>query len=128
VLSAIGATAYVWNPGALTGNSISVTPSVTTTYSVTGANGLCTDTKTILITVNPNPTVTAAVSPTNICVGSVATLSTSGATSYSWNPGALAGASPTVSPAASTIYTVTGTNAFGCVNSKTVSLLPLFLR
>ncbi|MDP3143820.1 MAG: hypothetical protein Q8N66_00335, partial [Bacteroidota bacterium] len=90
-LTASGATTYTWNPGALTGANITVTPTITTTYSVTGSNGFCTDTKTVTIIVNPNPTITAVTSPTNICSGSSATLTSSGATSYTWNPGALSG-------------------------------------
>ncbi len=122
-LSATGASSYTWNPGALTSGTVTVNPTVTTTYSVTGANGSCTNIKTLTITVNPNPTVTAAVSPTNICAGSSATLSSTGATSYTWNPGALPGGIVTVTPAATTLYTVTGANAFGCTATNTVNLI-----
>jgi gliding motility-associated-like protein len=122
-LSATGATTYTWNPGALIGANILVTPTITTTYSVTGSNGSCTDTKTITITVNPNPTITAVVSPTNICAGSSATLSSSGATSYTWNPGALTGGTVTVTPTSTTLYTVTASNGFGCSSSNTVNLI-----
>jgi hypothetical protein len=38
VLSASGAVNYTWNPGAATGSSISVSPSVTTVYTITGTN------------------------------------------------------------------------------------------
>ena len=122
-LSASGAASYTWNPGAIAGANILVTPTITTTYSVTGSNGSCTDTKTITITVNPNPTITAIVSPTNICAGSSATLSSSGATSYTWNPGALTGGTVTVTPTSTTLYTVTAANAFGCSSSNTVNLI-----
>ena len=122
-LSATGATTYTWNPGGIIGANILVTPTITTTYSVTGSNGSCTDTKTITITVNPNPTLTAVASPTNICAGSSATLTSTGATSYTWNPGALIGGTVTVSPASTTLYTVTAANAFGCVATRTVNLI-----
>ncbi len=122
-LTATGATSYTWNPGALPGGTVTVTPTVTTTYSVTGANGSCTNTKTITITVNSNPTLTAAASPTNICAGSSATLISSGATSYTWNPISLPGGTITVTPTATTLYTVTGTNGFGCTASNTVNLV-----
>lgn len=122
-LSATGATSYIWNPGALSGGTITVNPTVTTTYSVTGVNGLCTNIKTLTITVNSNPTITAAASPTNICAGGSATLSSTGATSYTWNPGALPGGTVTVTPAATTLYTITGANAFGCTATNTVNLI-----
>ena len=39
-LTATGANSYVWSPGNLTGASITVAPTATTTYSVTGTNQL----------------------------------------------------------------------------------------
>ena len=121
-LTAGGATTYTWNPGGLTGANVTVSPTVTTVYTVTGSNGTCSNTKTISLTVNPTPTVTASVSPTVICAGNSATLTGSGATSYTWNPGALTGANVTVNPASTTIYTVTGSNGT-CSSTGTVSLL-----
>jgi len=54
VITASGANTYSWNTGALT-TSISVTPSVTTTYSVMGTNTAtgCYQTVTISISVSP---------------------------------------------------------------------------
>lgn len=37
-----GAASYTFNPGAITGNPIAVSPTTTTTYTITGANGNCT--------------------------------------------------------------------------------------
>ncbi|MBA2611869.1 MAG: gliding motility-associated C-terminal domain-containing protein, partial [Bacteroidetes bacterium] len=122
-LSAVGATSYTWNPGALIGGTVNVTPTITTTYSVTGANGLCTNTKTVTITVNPIPVITAVASPTNICAGSSATLSSSGAAFYTWNPGAIIGGTISVTPTVTTIYTVTAASAFGCTTTKTLNLI-----
>lgn len=121
-LSATGATTYTWMPGSLTGANVSVSPTVTTVYTVTGSNGSCTNTRTISLTVNSTPTVTASVSPTVICAGSSATLSASGATTYTWMPGSLIGANVTVSPTVTTTYSVTGSNG-GCTNTRTVTLL-----
>ncbi len=122
-LAAGGAVTYTWNPGALIGGTVTVNPTITTTYSVTGSNGACTDTKTVTIVVNPNPTVTATSSPTNICAGSSATLSSSGAASYTWNPGSIIGGTVAVTPTATTLYTVTASNAFGCTTTNTVNLV-----
>jgi gliding motility-associated-like protein len=121
-LSVSGATSYTWNPGAIVGPTIAVSPTTTTIYTVTASNGGCTTTGTIQLIVNPTPTVTASVSPTTICSGQSATLSAGGAATYTWNPGGLIGGTVIVSPAITTIYTATGTTLFGCINTATVTL------
>jgi PKD repeat protein len=119
-LTASGTTTYSWMPGSLTGTSVVVTPASSTTYTVTGSNGPgCSNTATILITVNANPTVTATGSPTTICAGSSTTLTGGGASTYVWNPGNISGSPVTVSPTVNTTYTVTGTSAAGCTATAT---------
>lgn len=118
VLTASGAATYSWNTGATT-SSISVTPATTTIYSVTGTTGGCVNSTTISVTVNLTPTV-AATSKT-ICIGAVATLTASGAATYSWNTGATT-SSISVTPTVTTNYTVAGTNTVGCSNTKTLSV------
>jgi hypothetical protein len=56
--SGAGSLTYTWNPGNVTGSSITVSPTTTTLYSVSGFNPAtgCTGTNTINITVNPQPT------------------------------------------------------------------------
>jgi gliding motility-associated-like protein len=121
-LTGSGATSYTWNPGALTGSPVTVTPAVTTTYTVTGTSSGCSSTAQVTVTVNPTPTVTATVGSATICSGSSTTLTGSGATSYTWNPGALTGSPVTVSPATTTTYTVTGTGANGCTSTAQVTV------
>ena len=86
-LSGSGANSYSWDNGLGAGQSHSVSPSVITTYIVTGtgANG-CTNTDDIIVTVNALPNVNAG-SDTTICDGNSVTLSGSGANSYSWDNG-----------------------------------------
>ncbi|MES2764037.1 MAG: T9SS type A sorting domain-containing protein [Bacteroidota bacterium] len=118
-LSASGATTYSWNTGAST-TSISVTPTVSTNYTVTGTNTVgCTDTRTTSVTVKATPTV--AVSNATICSGTSANLTASGASTYSWSTGA-GTASISVTPTTTTTYTVAGTNTLNCSNTKTVSV------
>lgn len=62
------------------------------------------------------PSVTVATSSNTICSGQSATLTASGATSYSWNTGANS-STIVVSPTISTTYTATGTNT--CSSSNT---------
>lgn len=108
VLTATGATTYSWNTGATT-TSISVTPTTTTNYTVIGSNGGgCSDTKTINISVTPQPTVTSVSSSTAVCAGQAVTFTATGAANYTWTPGALTTSIVVVSPTASVIYTVVG--------------------
>jgi gliding motility-associated-like protein len=122
-LSANGANTYLWQPGNLTGATVTVTPSVTTTYSVTGTTSAgCQGNTTVTVVVSPIPVVTASASPASICMGSSSTLTGGGAATYQWMPGSLSGTSVTVTPAATTVYTVTGTSAAGCSATANVTV------
>lgn len=118
VLNASGATTYTWNTGS-NAASVSVTPLSTTVYTVSGNQGTCAGNKTTTVTVNASPTV--AVNSATVCAGTTATLTATGATAYSWNTGAITGVI-NVTPAATTVYTVTGT-ANGCSNVKTSTVV-----
>jgi gliding motility-associated-like protein len=94
------------------------------TVTLTVGNGSSTDTetKTAYIHVNPAPTVTITASQTQICPGQQATLTASGASTYTWNNG-LGNANPVqVSPASTTTYSVTGTDVNGCSNTASVTI------
>ncbi|HOY31682.1 MAG TPA: DNRLRE domain-containing protein [Bacteroidales bacterium] len=120
-LSASGASLYLWNTGA-TGASITVSPTSSTTYAVTGTTSSgCSSTVSVSVTVNPIPAITATAAPATVCSGQSASLSAGGASSYSWNTGAT-GSPITVSPATSTTYSVTGTTSAGCSSSASVSV------
>ena len=120
-LTAAGAMTYTWSTSAIS-QSISVSPALSTNYTVTATDGNhCTDTATTHVFVNSLPLVTATND--TICVGQqTATLTASGATSYTWSTAATA-QNITVSPAATTIYTVTGTDGNACTNTATASVL-----
>ncbi len=111
-LTASGATSYTWSNNS-NSSSISDNPSSTTVYTVSGNNGSCAGVSTATIFVNPVPTLTASAS--NICSGGTATLNVSGANTYTWSNGN-SSSTQTVNPNATTVYTVTGTNTFGCNN------------
>ena len=89
-----------------------------------GANALSSNNSgTVAITVDPLPTVSATTSNASICPGESATLTASGsATSYTWNPGSLSGATVSVSPTSNETYTVTGTDGNGCSATATVDV------
>jgi VCBS repeat-containing protein len=79
----------------------------------------------LTFTVNALPTVTATASPVSVISGGTTTLSATGAATYAWT-GALLNtnntSSVTANPTAQTTYTVTGTDANGCVNTATVTV------
>lgn len=120
-LTASGATSYTWSTGS-NSTAIIVSPTITTTYTISGTSGACSGSRTISVVVNANPTVAAISSSSLICTGNSATLSATGASSYNWNPGSFSGASIVVSPTINTTYTVIGSSAAGCTNTRTVSV------
>ena len=121
-LTATGGTSYLWSPGNATTATIIVNPSSNNTYTVTvtNANG-CVATDPVNVYVHALPTVNAGADQ-NICNGSSATLSStaSGSVTYLWNPGAIAIQSIIVNPSTTTNYTVTVTDANGCIARDTV--------
>jgi hypothetical protein len=113
-----GASTYTYSNG-----SAVVTPTASASYTITGTSSLgCVSASAAVsnVTVNANPTVTAVSSTSLICAGQSATLTASGAATYSWNTSSTLTAIA-ISPTVTTTYTVTGTNASNCKNVTTVT-------
>jgi hypothetical protein len=125
-LTASGAATYLWDNSLGSGQSQTVSPTSTSTYTVIGtdANG-CQNTSTVEVIVNNLPVVSAG-SDQQICDGNNATLAASGAINYVWSNGPT-GATQTVSPNTTTTYEVTGTDGNGCENTDEIEIdvLPL---
>jgi Zn-dependent metalloprotease/alpha-tubulin suppressor-like RCC1 family protein len=123
-LSAYGAYSYYWTPGGFSGNQIFVSPTSTTTYTVTGYNslGCLVGSTQIVINVNAIPDVNASLSSSPICAGNSTTISANGAIAYNWQPGNLIGSAITVAPIVTTIYTVTGTTN-ACSSQTTLTVV-----
>ena len=91
----------------------------------------CVTTVTHAVTVNPLPTVAVAPANPGICQGSSIACTASGANTYAWSPptglSATTGTTVTANPAATTTYSVTGTDVNGCTNttSFTVTVSPI---
>ncbi|HJU83328.1 MAG TPA: glycoside hydrolase family 44 protein [Holophagaceae bacterium] len=105
--------------------SRAVTPAATTTYTLTASNAAGSATATATVTVAlPKPLIASfTASPATIASGASATLawSVSGATSLSLDQGVgdvTGKTSIAVSPAATTAYTLTATNAAGAVTAS----------
>jgi len=120
--------------GTVTGNSISVSPSSTTTYTLTATNSAGSPTAQTTLTVNPvvvNPPVinSFAANPTSITSGQSSILSwnVTGATSISISGiGTVTGTSITVTPGTTTTYVLTASNSGGNPTASTiVSVTPI---
>lgn len=118
-MTATGASSYVYSNGNST-----ISPSANTTVSVTGlsAEG-CASSNTAIATISVNPLPVVSIAPVNaICVGETATLNVTGVTTVTWNTNSN-DASYTVAPTANTGYTVEGTDANGCKNSTSYTVV-----
>jgi gliding motility-associated-like protein len=129
-LGASGGVDFAWVPS-LTLNDTSLfnpiaNPTVTTTYTVvvTDASG-CVDTDSVVVTVNQLPIVNAG-NDISVCLGTSASLFSTGAANYVWSPGATLNDSTIANPIASTMvpttYVVTGTDINGCIDTDTISV------
>jgi hypothetical protein len=116
VLTASGAANYMWSSG---GNAPTetVSPSSTSTYTVTGTdmNG-CMNTATVMVTVNPLPTV-ALGSDVTQCGGTVTFDAQNVGSTYLWSD---ASTNQMLTVSTSGTYSVTVTDANGCMNSDVV--------
>lgn len=127
-ISAQGGVSYSWSP--VTGLSSSTvsnpvaspTSSITYTVTVTDING-CTDSESVLITVNNLPSADAG-NDVSFCSGLSANLNATGGVSYQWSPStglsSTVVSNPVASPASTTTYTVTVTDGNGCQASDDV--------
>jgi len=129
-LFATGGTTYSWTPAASLDNPASATPTAsptkTTTYVVKVDDGSgCSKTDSVKVTVKNLPVILKS-GDTSICVNSVAQLSASGGSSYSWTPAASlnqpSSATPVASPATSTKYFVIVTDNSGCSNKDSINV------
>lgn len=105
------------------GTSFTVSPSTSVNYLINGTSSLgCISSNNALcaLTVFSSPTITA--SSGSICTGNVYTISTSGASSYTFS-----GGSSTVNPLTTTSYSVTGSNTAGCVSNTVVSTVTVYV-
>jgi gliding motility-associated-like protein len=129
-LTANGVATYTWSPAlglnTTSGNTVLANPTSTTVYTVNGGVGTCSASPvTSTVTVNPSPTITVN-NAASICSSSSVTLTVSGASTYNWSPATglntAIGAVVIASPGASTTYTVTGTDANGCIGTASVTV------
>lgn len=128
--SVTGATELSISPGVgtVTGTSTTVSPTMTTTYTLTAVNGITSDVKSITVTVIPLSSTAPVINSFTV---DTATLSTTGMCTLLWNVagtanlsitpsvGTVTGNNIAVSPLANTTYTLTATNSAGTITAQT---------
>jgi gliding motility-associated-like protein len=130
-LIASGALNYSWSPAAglnvTSGAVVVATPTVTTTYYVTGTDASnCADMDSITITVKPFIIAPLITGDTIICAGDSTTLTASSGgigTTYLWKPINMADSVHSFKPASTSPYTVVATNVDGCSDSSSVNIV-----
>jgi hypothetical protein len=110
---------YLWSTGPTT-NVIVVNPNLTTTYSVAGQSGAgCI--KVTSITVNVNSFTPGITPPSSVCAGQFVTLAVTGASTLQWSTGQIF-SSIQVTPAVTTLYTVTALGTNGCIGNAATTV------
>lgn len=129
-LSATGGTSFSWSPNSnLSSNSVFnpiASPVTTTTYVLVSSDGSgCAGTDSVVVFVNPIPSVSAGSNQT-ICSNGSIQLSATGGVDYIWAPTTgLSNANiynPIATPNSSIVYNVTGTDINGCTANSSVSI------
>jgi len=121
-LTGSGAATFEWDLGVEDGLAFEP-PLGTTTYTVIGTSFLgCENSATIEITVVETPLVIAIASDSIICLGEEITFNGFGADDYEWDFGITDGEPFVPAETGTFIYTVIGTNEFGCDGADNVEL------
>jgi len=135
--SSNGPTSWSWSSNPSTGVTISTATSQNPVFTFANAGTYTVSLQasnlsgpgnlhTQIVTVYATPNVVASASSNTVCQGSNVTIMASGATTYTWNPGSLTGASNTVTPIVNTNYIVTGSNGTcSAQSSVSVSVIAL---
>jgi gliding motility-associated-like protein len=123
---------YTWQPTTNITNQTIINPIVnpasTTSYTVNISDAVCNYSKlfTVIVTVNPLPTITVSKSNDISCSNLSAKLNANGAFKYSWNTSPTLSniniQNPIANPTTNTTYTVTGIDVNGCKNNNKISV------
>ena len=125
-LTANGADNYLWSTGS-TGSIIKVNPISTTVYTIVGSDTIgCIDSSVVTVNVHSLPTINAGLDDT-ICMGQKIPLNASGGINYLWTPSTglntTTSSMPIASPLNTIIYTLTGSDANGCINTDSIKIV-----
>jgi len=119
-----GSYTYTWSPAGGNAAVSAGIPAGTYTCAVRDANNCSLALSGVVAVINPS--VSLAATAGSVCAGLSTTLSATGSNTYTWSPSlslsSANGSTVAASPATSTIYTVTGANAYGCTVTNTISV------
>lgn len=137
-ISAMAGVSYQWTPATgLTNATISnptailnytgIASDTTYTYYLSASTGMnCASFDSVKITVKRKPVVFVDPVAAQICIGNSVPITASGADTYSWSPTAglnnYSANYVIATPLITTTYTVTGSLANGCTDSKTTTI------
>ena len=132
-VTASGGTSYLWNDtlgiSPLNNATVSLNPSSSSWFFLTAFNA-CGESYDSLFVEVVVPQITAG-NDTTICPGEIAFAWAEGGVSYTWQPetfvSQITGNTAILRPATSTVYTVYGTDEYGCIGTAEVyiELFPL---
>jgi gliding motility-associated-like protein len=99
----------------------------TSTYSITPTlNGCVGPMSSVVVTVNPNPTLVTNIGQGTLCVGSSISMDVSGAVNYVWSPSTgldtNVGDSVVATPPATQTYFITGTDINNCTSVDSIAI------
>ncbi|MBL7920434.1 MAG: gliding motility-associated C-terminal domain-containing protein [Bacteroidia bacterium] len=118
-----GANSYVWSPATglntSAGSFVEASPATSTSYTITGFNGVCTASASVFIEIVPSPAIVLSSPGEQICEGKSAAITVNGASNYTWSPSTAlsttTGSFVVATPLSTTNYTVVGYNQSGTV-------------
>lgn len=117
-------TSFVWTPASTLSDAALLTPvaspPVTTKYYITATSGICNRRDSVTVAVRPAPVADAGPDAT-YCYGKVFQLTGNGGATYQWSPStyfltAATDQSPSVKATNNITYSLTVTDATGCVS------------
>ncbi len=120
-LSGMGAASYDWSNN-VTGNTNTLTPSITSTLTLTGTSDNCSSVAMFTVTVNSLPNVQISTSKTTLCDGETLTLGGSGAITYQWYPFSSTNTTLGTQLSSNQVVSLTGTDANSCQSTSMVSI------
>lgn len=119
-------TTYTWQPGNVSGNTMTVSPATTTIYTLNATNACGTLSGTTAVIVSSPMNITfsntnGSCSPASFGSSTVTVTGGVPAYSYSWSP--TGGTSSSASNLTTNIYSMTVTDAIGCKSTATTSII-----
>lgn len=119
---------YTWNPGAINGNPLNVSPVSSTVYTVSAVSpeGCTSNSVSRSIIVRPTPQASIFINGNDtICNGATVLLdgtSTVPSSTLVWSPSGNSAAQESVTPSVTSAYTLTATTPFGCQDDTTITI------